>query len=137
MIANRTWLLDPHSGGVPISPSRQSVVERRLRKYAEANYSGCFQNLDIRFRRQFCYLGFYRPIPPRSYKPFRMTYDEYLEHIRSHPVKMARLRHFDLERWSCAFFTYSNETYKPCLLRSGQWFGTVEECFDVGAVHFE
>ena len=113
------------------------MVERRLRKHAEANYSGCFQDLDIGFRRQFCYLGFYRPIPPRAYKPFRMTYEEYLEHIRTHPMKMARLRHFDLERWSCAFFTYSNETYKPCLLRSDEWFGTVEECFDVGAVHFE
>jgi hypothetical protein len=55
-----------------------------------------------------------------------MTYEEYLEHIRTHPMKMARLRHFDLERWSCAFFTYSNETYKPCLLRSDEWFGTME-----------
>jgi hypothetical protein len=48
---------------------------------------------------------------------------------------LVRLRHFDLERWSLALFTYSNEQYTPCVYPNGESFGTVEQAFDVGAVY--
>jgi len=137
MIAYRAWIIDPQSGGRPISPSLQHTVLTRLNAHAEKNYKNRYQKLNISFRKQFCHLGFIRPVPPAHYNPYKMTYEEYLDHIATHPIKMARLRHFDLERWSCAFYTYSNETYKPCLLHSGDWFGSMEECFDVEAAHFE
>lgn len=31
--------------------------------------------------------------------------------------------------------TSSNEKYEPCLFRAGEWFGTPEEAFEVGAVN--
>jgi hypothetical protein len=137
MIAYRAWVIDPHSGGRPISESLQETISDRLHLHAENNYKEKYQKPDISFRKQFCYLGFFRPIPPRTYKPYKMTFEDYLEHIATHPIKMARLRYFDIERWSCAFYTYSNETYRPCLLHSGEWCGSIEQCFDVGAAHFE
>lgn len=45
------------------------------------------------------------------------------------------LRHFDLYRWSVAFYTYSNEKDSPCIFQTGDWLGTVEEAFDIGAVY--
>jgi hypothetical protein len=137
MIANRVWMIDPHSGGRPIPSSLQHAIRSRIQEHAHANYGNRFDRLAIDFKKQFCHLAFYRPIPPISYKPFRMTFEEYVEHIKTDPIKMCRLRFFDIDRWSCAFFTYSTEVYKPCIFPSGEWFGTVEEGFDIGATHFE
>ena len=137
MISRLEWIIDPHSGGRPISNQLRLEIKHRLQQYADTHHKGRFERLDITFRKQFCYLGFFRPIPPPDYEPFRMTFDEYIEHIKTHPIKMCRLRHFDTERWSCSFFTYSSETYKPCILPSGEFFGTVEDGFEIGASHFQ
>jgi hypothetical protein len=55
--------------------------------------------------------------------------------MRSTPLHLCRLRHFAEDRWSLAFFTYSNEKYTPCVFRNGSFFGTPEEGFDVGATY--
>jgi hypothetical protein len=51
------------------------------------------------------------------------------------PTHLCRLRHFGPERWSVAFYKYSDECYEPSFLESGQMVGTPEEGFDVGAVY--
>ena len=56
---------------------------------------------------------------------------------RKHPTHLGRLRYFDLNRWSYAFYTYSNERYEPTIFSSGEWFGTPEEAFDIGAVYLD
>ena len=61
--------------------------------------------------------------------------EEYIEGFRNTPTHLVRLRHFDLERWSLALFTYSNEKYSPCVYPNGESFGTVEQAFDVGSVY--
>jgi hypothetical protein len=41
----------------------------------------------------------------------------------------------DDDRWSMAFYTYSRETYEPCLFDTGSWQGTPEEAFDTSSVY--
>ena len=59
-----------------------------------------------------------------------------IERLRNTPTHLCRLRYFGKEdEWSLAFFTYSNEKYSPCVFRSGSWFGTPEEAFEIGATY--
>lgn len=74
--------------------------------------------LRIRFKSRFCYI-------------------DYLETANGHEALMhlCRLRYFNKpDEWSMAFFTYSSETYEPCLFATGKWLGTPEEALDIGAV---
>jgi len=67
----RTWVSDPHSGGLKIPKKIQEHTKQRILAYAEANYLGKYTRLDIRFRSQFCYIDayvltvrpFYHPLP--------------------------------------------------------------------------
>ncbi|MDD1640858.1 MAG: hypothetical protein LUQ68_04940, partial [Methylococcaceae bacterium] len=61
----RTWVYDPHSGGVKIPPAVKQRTEQRIRSYAEAKYTGKFTRLGIRFHRAFCYIDAYtEPMEP-------------------------------------------------------------------------
>jgi hypothetical protein len=134
----KSWVFDPHSGGVPIPPSVQAVVRTRLEHHAAAHYPGRYSRLVIRFRGVFCYMDAYRgPRPPRP-SLLRITgesRDEYLVRLRNIPIRLGRLRYFRGDRWSYCFFTYSNEKYKPAVFPSGNWFGSPEEAFDMGATY--
>jgi hypothetical protein len=45
-------------------PSNAALKER-IRRYAETHFAGRYTRLDIRFRRQFCYVDAYtEPEPP-------------------------------------------------------------------------
>jgi hypothetical protein len=48
---------------------------------------------------------------------------------------LCRLRHCGQDRWSIAFYKYSDERYEPSFFASGEQVGTPEEGFDVGAVY--
>jgi hypothetical protein len=63
------------------------------------------------------------------------TREQYIERLRNTPTHLCRLRHFDIYRWSVAFYTYSNEKYSSCVFPNGDWFGSPEEAFDIGAVY--
>ena len=41
----------------------------------------------------------------------------------------------DEQRWSMAFYTYSNEKYEPCFFNNSTFHGTPEEAFDTAAVY--
>ena len=55
----RTWVYDPHSGGVKIPSAVRARTEQRIRKYAETHYAGRFTRLGIRFRGALCYIDAY------------------------------------------------------------------------------
>ena len=112
----RQWVFNPHSGGVKISSLRKVEVENRIRTYADQKLKDKCDETEVRFRGTLCYVSALRTEPDGN--QFRFP--------------LCRLRHFDLERWSIALFTWSNERYEPCILPSGEWFGTIEECLQLG-----
>ena len=86
-----------------------------------------------------CYIDAYTEPRPRRPSELRMlgeTRDEYLERRRNVPLHLCRLRYFGEEnRWSMAFYTYSHETYEPCVFDTGSDHGTPEEAFETAAVY--
>jgi hypothetical protein len=140
MIAMRgkVWAFNPHSGGKKITPDIQAKIRKRITEHAEKNYEGKFTRLDVKFRGALCYIDAYKePYVPKGDPPEWMneTREEYIERLRNTPTHLCRIRHFDINRWSVAFYTYSNERYEPCIFPTGDWFGTPEEAFDIGAVY--
>lgn len=114
----KQWILDPHSGGSKITVSKQAQITERVLAYANKNYSGKFNEIIIRFRNQFCYIG--AVLPGDDFQ-----------------TKLCRLRYFSAQdEFSVSFYTYSSETYKPAFMESGEWFGSVEQGFDIGATYF-
>jgi hypothetical protein len=132
------WVFDPQSGGVKIPPAVQERTRRRILDYAEAHYRGKYTRLDVRFRGVFCYIDAFREpdvSPGWPPKDWGVSREDYLERLRSTPLHLVRLRYFAEDRWSLAFYTYSNERYEPCVFRNGGWFGTPEEAFEIGAMY--
>ena len=130
-----TWVFNPHTGGLPISASVKRTTVDRLQKHAADKYRGLYARIDIRFRGALCYLdAFKEPHEPdkRLLRINHETREEYLDRISSYPIHLGRIRYFGTDKWSYAFYTYSNERYEPATL-SGGWFGTPEEAFDIGA----
>jgi hypothetical protein len=128
----------PHTGGKPISEAVQNAVRLRILNHAQAHYAGKYWKIEVRFSGASCYVDAYQEPAPGSEGVAALTGEtpaEFTERVRNTPVHLVRLRHFDLERWSLAFYTYSHERYEPCVYHNGDWFGTVEEAFDVGAVY--
>ena len=137
----RTWVSDPHSGGLKIPKKIQEHTKQRILAYAEANYSGQYTRLDIRFRSQFCYIDAYiEPYVADDFPPpgFPETREEYIERLSNNPIHLCRLRYFGNEdSWSFAFYTYSNEKYEPCVLNNGSFYGTPEEAFEAASVYLQ
>jgi hypothetical protein len=134
----KTWVFSPHTRGVKISPSKQSEVRQRFERHAASNYPDQYIRLEIKFRGAFCYIdAFTEPqLPnPSLLKTTGETKEQYIERLHSFPTHLGRLRYFGGDRWSYAFYTYSNERYEPTLFHSGNWFGTPEEAFDIGATY--
>jgi len=137
----RTWVRDPHAGGVKIPTRVQERTKQRLMAYAETHYAGKYTRLDIRFRGQFCYIDAYtEPSVSTGFPPpgFPESRDEYIARVRSIPTHLCRLRYFGNEgAWSFAFYTYSHEQYEPSVLNNGTFYGTPEEAFETAAVYLQ
>jgi hypothetical protein len=113
----KPWVFDPHSGGIKISPNRKVEVEKRIHSYVDQNLKDKCDRIEVRFRGALCYVVAYRnEIDGREFR-----------------FPLCRLRHFELERWSISLFTWSHEKYEPCIFPSGEWFGTIDECLELGA----
>ena len=95
--------------------------------------------MEVRFRGPFCYIDAYtEPEPPTKalLRSLGETKAQYYERLRNVPTHLCRLRYFAArDRWSVAFYTYSNGRYEPAIFPSGEWFGTPEEGLDLGAVY--
>jgi hypothetical protein len=130
----RTWVHDPHSGGVAIPKTAQQRIRDRILAYAEAHHQGRYTRLEIRFRGAFCYIDAYtEPILSPGWPPpdYPETREEMIERLRNTPTHLCRLRYFGNEdAWSFAFYTYSNDRYEPALFPNGSWYGTPEEAFE-------
>ncbi|MDI6783658.1 MAG: hypothetical protein QME64_06120 [bacterium] len=136
----KVWMRDPLSGGVKIPKDVQERTGKRIEEYAAKNYAGRYTRLDIRFKGVFCYIDAYQePDEPAKslLKITGETREEYLRRLSETPTHLCRLRYFgDVdEKWSLAFYTYSNEKYEPCIFANGSFYGTPEEGFDIGAIY--
>ncbi len=134
----KAWVFDPHSGGRPISATTQHIARQRILDRAQKHYAGKFTRIDVRFRGAMCYIDAYQePYVEKKHPTANMgeTRAEYIQRLRNTPIHLCRLRYFDTNRWSVAFYTYSHEKYEPCVFPNGEWFGTPEEAFDIGAIH--
>ena len=134
----KVWVFAPQSGGRKIPAVTQYAVRERILKHAERNYAGKYIRIDVRFRGALCYIDAYQEPSLAKEDPrpgLGETREQYAERLRNTPIHLCRLRHFNADRWSLAFYTYSNERYEPCLFPNGEWIGTPEEGFDVGAAY--
>ncbi len=141
MVVRRIWVWNPHTGGTKIPPAVRERTERRIRTYGESHYGGSFLRLSIRFHGALCYIdAFTEPEPPSRalLRALRETREQYLSRVGAVPLHLCRLRYFGNENaWSLAFYTYSNERYEACTFPDGEFHGTPEAAFDVGAVYLE
>ncbi|MDO9107128.1 MAG: hypothetical protein Q7U57_19475 [Methylovulum sp.] len=135
------WVSDPHSGGIKVPKNIQEHTKQRILAYAEANFSGKFTRIDIRFRSQFCYIDAYtEPYVADNFPPagFPESREGYIERLSNTPTHLCRLRYFgNEESWSFAFYTYSNEKYELCVLNNGSFYGTPEEAFEAASVYLQ
>jgi len=133
------WVFDPHSGGTKIPEAVRERTRRRILAHAEKHYAGRYTSLDIRFRGALCYIDAYvEPDVPKGWPPkdWGETRDEMIDRLQQTPVHLVRLRYFGMDdRWSLAYYTYSNDRYEPCVFRSGEFIGTPEEALDIGSSH--
>jgi hypothetical protein len=131
------WVRDPHSGGVRIPERVKDSTRSRILAHAAKHYAGRYTGLDVRFKGALCYIdAFTEPDAcGATWKATGETKEQYLQRMRSTPLHLCRLRHFAPDRWSVAFYKYSDERYEPCFLQSGEMVGTPEQGFDVGAVY--
>jgi hypothetical protein len=136
----KDWAITPHSGGKKNPPLTQEVVRKRVLIHAEKKYKGKYSRIDVRFKGIFCYIDAYRE--PYVWKKhptaaFGETREDFIERLRKTPTHLCRLRFFNINRWSVAFYTYSHEKYEPCLFPNGEWFGTPEQALEIGAVYLQ
>jgi hypothetical protein len=135
----RAWVHNPHTGGIKIPPAVRQRTDQRIRSYAEARYAGRFTRLGIRFREQLCYIDAYvEPAEPSSalLRLLEETREQYMERLRNAPIHLCRLRYFgNEEKWSMAFYTYSQEKYEPCMFGDGSFHGSPEAAFEIGALY--
>lgn len=113
-------------------------IEKRIREFAEENYSGRYTRLDILFRGQFCYVDAYtEPEPPGDGWPpadWPESREEYIERLRNTPYHLFRLRYIGNEdKWELAFYSYANEKYEISVFPTGEFTGTPEEAFETAA----
>ncbi|NWG12898.1 MAG: hypothetical protein HXY20_05105 [Acidobacteria bacterium] len=138
MNVRKVWMFDPHAGGRKISPTVQDAVRNRILEHAAKDYAGKYSRIEVRFRGPFCYIdAFLEPWVGKRHRTESLgeSRSDYIKRMRSTPIHLCRLRHFDIDRWSLAFYAYSHERYEPCVFPNGDWLGTPEEGFDVGAIY--
>jgi len=132
----KQWVYDPGSGGVKVPPKIQADVEKRIRAVAEKEFNGKYTRLEIKFKKQFCYIDAYtEPVVQENWPPDNEfeTRAQYYERLRSFPTHLCRLRYFSNDSWGFAFYTYSNEKYELSTYDDGQFTGKPEDAFLISA----
>ncbi len=140
MPPHRIWVFNPDAGGIKIPDSVKYDVEKRIKGVAEKHFKGKYTRLDIRFKGQFCYIdAFQEPEVSDNWPPkdWPEKQEEYIERLRNTPVHLCRLRYFGDDRWSFAFYTYSNEKYELAVYPNGEFFGKLEDAFLGSAMYLQ
>jgi hypothetical protein len=130
------WMRDPNSGGIRIPPGIQADVEKRIRTIAEKDFKGKYTRLEVRFKKQFCYIDAYtEPMITDNWPPANWpeTKEEYAERLRNTPTHLCRLRYFGNDEWGFAFYTYSHDKYELSMYDDGQFRGKPEQAFRISA----
>lgn len=99
----------PHDGGSKIPPKEYPDIIKKADAYVASRSWSSSYKLHLRFKGQFCYVDSIEKDGAIS--------------------PLGRLRYFGPNRWSLAFFTYSNDRYTPCSLPNE--FGTLEEALNI------
>jgi hypothetical protein len=137
----KIWGRSLNSRGGKIPVHVQEETRNRILAYAEKNYSGKFTRIDVRFRGAFCYIDAYTELDVSldfNEKLYGQTCQEHIERLRNTPTHLCKLRYFgDENKWSLAFYTYSNEKYELCLFNNGTFYGTPEEGFEISSVYLQ
>jgi hypothetical protein len=113
----KVWCFAPQTGGVKISPDKSKAITAQVEAYEKKQEWYPHFKLKIRFKGQFCYLDALKE--------------------GGEPFPIGRLRYFDQGGWSLAFYTYSSETYKPCVFSDGKWIGKLEDAIDICALYLQ
>lgn len=104
------WYFNPQSGSTKIPIVMHDQITRRIMcKFEELSLK---IKPIVRFSGQFCYI-------------------DAQEDIYDSPTYLVRMRFFTEEKWSLAFYTYSNEKYTPCVFPDGSCFGTIENAVKI------
>ncbi len=130
------WVKHPDRGGLKISEAVKRETTERLERYAQNHFAGKYTRLDVRFRRQFCYVDVYtKPCVKKNWKsPDGLeSREEFIARLRSTPTHLCRLRYFGENRWSFGFFGYSHENYELSIFPSGDFYGPPEQAFAAAA----
>lgn len=106
------WVYDPHSGGVKIPPKMHEKICEQVESFAQTRLWYPKIQLKVRFKSQLCYI-------------------ETIEEGDDRHLPLCRLRHFNLDDWSLALFTYSNDKYQPCNFRDGKETGTITDALEI------
>lgn len=110
-----SWHIDPHSGGNKIPPALFEELQTQAHAYEQTCSWHPKHLIKLRFKNQFCYVD---------------SFEE-----GKGPDPLCRLRYFAPDRWSFAFYTYSNERYEPCVFPNGEWFGTIEQAIAASSLY--
>lgn len=105
------WYFDPQSGGNKIPVNLYETIRKRAETFEQTRKWLPKCKLSLRFKGTFCYV-------------------DVLEAGESAPSPLARLRYFNENNWSMAYFTWSHERYEPCVLFNGEWQGTLEQALE-------
>ena len=103
------WVRTPFAGGRKIPGDVKRRITKRILDFAEANFSGHYKRIDVRFKMQFCYI------------------DAYIDD-GDYPTHLCRLRFFNEESWGAALYAYSSEKYEDTFF-SADGFVTPEDAF--------
>ncbi len=137
----RTWVYDPHSGGVKIPEPVKVSTRNRILEYAKKHYTGKFIRIEVRFRSQLCYIdAFTEPYVPSDFDTslFGESRENRIQHLRNVPTHLCRMRYFgDENSWSMAYYSYSKEKYDPSIFNNGSFHGTPEEAFESSAMYLQ
>ncbi len=137
------WVFDPHSGGSKPTVTVKLDTEQRLQQHFSALGYAQKARLGVRFRGVLCYIDAFREPDPALVRRWRnepnLDVQASIESYRQCPIHLGRLRHFAKDRWSYAFYTYSNERYEPTTFASvgDGWFGTPEQALEIGCLYLE
>jgi len=87
----KTWVYDPHTGGVKIPQAVRERTRSRILAYAKKHYSGKYTHIDVRFRGQLCYIDAYtEPYVPPNFDAsvFGESREQYIERLRNVPTHL-------------------------------------------------
>jgi len=118
------------TGKPGISEYTRAALCRRLERHALEHWGGHCRAIDVRFRGTFAYVDAFRASNWHSPD----TPADVRAQIDATPTHLCRLGYTgSADRWSFAFYKYSDEAYEQSILPSGAFAGTPEEAFDCAA----